>query len=499
MSGEERIGKAQHRDHAMNGIDNTAVIGLDIGTGGARAVAVALTGSVLGESESRFPSDATRVTGERVEQDPEVWRIAARQALRDLRDRWPTVTRCAGISVDATSGTFLLVDRHRRPLTAGIMYNDQRAADVTPQVAHELDPILAPFGIQIATSFALPKLVHLLGESPELRGTARRLVHQTDWIVSMLTGDDGVTDISTALKTGADPGQLTWPDAIGQLGVPTEWLPRLVLPGTVIGLVTPHAAEQTGVPAGTPVVAGCTDGTAGCLASGARATGDLNVTLGTTLVFKAIAPQPLLDPAGAIYNHRHPAGGFLPGAASSTGGDWIERHFRGADFSQLDRLAQQHLPTRQCAYPLVKTGERFPFVCPHALGFGLDAIDDPSIRFAAGMEGVALLERLGIARLEALGLAVGPTIYATGGGAASDTWLRIRASASRRSYEVPAHAGCAMGAAVLAAMPVTGSCQEAVTRIVRTARTIEPHSPWLAAYDDAFERLCEALQGRGYL
>ena len=244
-----------------------------------------------------------------------------------------------------------------------------------PKWPAALDSVLAPYGIQIASSFALPKIVHLLRQQPGLAERGHRVVHQTDWIVGMLCGDYDTTDISTALKTGADPGTLdlaarpssNWACRCGLL-------PRLVLPGTPIGQVTAEAHQQTGLPAGTPVVAGCTDGTAGCLASGARATGDLNVTLGTTLVFKAIADQPLMDPQGAIYNHRHPAGGYLPGAASSTGGEWIETHFPGADLDQLGRAARAHLPTREIVYPLVKVGERFPFVWPQARGFGLDAI-----------------------------------------------------------------------------------------------------------------------------
>ena len=86
------------------------------------------------------------------------------------------------------------------------------------------------------------------------------------------------------------------------------------------------------------------------------------------------------------------------------------------------------MPTGRIVYPLVKTGERFPFARPAATGFGLDDIGPDTERFAAGMEGVAMLERLGIERLEGLGLPVGPTVYATGGGVASATWLKIRAA-----------------------------------------------------------------------
>ncbi len=474
-------------------------IGVDVGTGGVRALALDLAGQVLAATEARFPSGATTVAGPCVEQDPRSWTLAAETALQQLAGQLSGDLELVGVCVDATSGTFLLLDALNQPLTAGVMYNDQRAVEVTRDVARQIDDQLAPYGIRMASSFALPKIVHLFRETPALREQCRRIVHQTDWIVGLLTGNYDVTDISTALKTGADPGALAWPAAIEQLGVSRTLLPRIVLPGTRIGVVGDQASRRTGLPSGTPVVAGCTDGTAGCLASGAGRPGDLNVTLGTTLVFKGIATTPIVDPSGAIYNHRHPAGGYLPGAASSTGGEWIETMFTGADLKQLGREALRHVPTGKIVYPLVKQGERFPFSCPQAQGFGLDQLADPAVRFAAGMEAVAFLERMATERFEQLGLPIGPTVFATGGGATSDSWLQIRASVNRRTYSVPENAACAVGAAVLAATPTCGSCEAAIAAMVRCGCTIEPHDGWFTALDDAYEQFRAALQQRGYM
>ena len=474
-------------------------VGLDVGTGGARAMAVDFGGEVVAEGQQPLPPKATQVAGPCVEQDPQAWTEAAQLALRQMVQRLPQPCEIAGIAVDATSGTFLLADQEFRPLTPGLMYNDQRAASTAPEVADRLCDDLAPYGIHIASAFALPKIVHLARQSSELFRRCRHIVHQTDWVVGWLCGQYDVTDISTALKTGADPGRLCWPAGIEDLGVSRELLPRIVLPGTLIGHVTAAASATTGLPAGTAVVAGCTDGTAGCLASGARRTGDLNVTLGSTLVFKAIAEQPLIDPAGAIYNHRHPAGGYLPGAASSTGGEWIDKYLPRTDLGALGQAAAKLLPTRQLCYPLVKSGERFPFACPDAAGFGLQEIAEPAERFAAGMEAVAFLERLGIARLERLGLKIGPIVYATGGAAAGETWLKVRAAANRRSYQVPRHPDCAVGAAVLAAMPRLGSCAAAADAIIRPGHCVEPDNELAAAYDGSFERFAAALRERGYL
>jgi xylulokinase len=266
-----------------------------------------------------------------------------------------------------------------------------------------------------------------------------------------------------------------------------------------IGKVTPEAAEKTGLPAGTPVLSGCTDGTAGCLASGAKATGDLNVTLGTTLVFKAIADEPLIDPTGAMYNHRHPAGGFLPGAASSTGCEWINKYFADADLDALGKEAAELLPTHQIVYPLIKKGERFPFACPSAVGFGMEELTRQSERFAAGSEAVAYLERMGIECIERLGLGINDTIYATGGGVSGETWLRIRAAVNRRCYAIPEQPECVVGAAVLAAMGHFGDCRQAIEAMIHIARRVEPEPSLCEAYEEDFAQFKKELGERGYL
>lgn len=480
--------------------ENWIAIGLDLGTGGARAVAMDCRGQMVAEGREDFPADAVRVEGVRVEQDPHAWTAAAEGALRRLAAELPAPCQIVGLAVDATSGTFLLADESGQPLTPGVMYNDLRATDQAAAAAAALRPVLAPYGIEMAAAFALPKLLWFARHQPDIFRRCRRVVHQTDWIVGRLCGRYDVTDVSTALKTGVEPASLRWPEALeSSLGIPRQLLPDVVLPGSIIGQLTAEAAAATGLPAGIPLIAGCTDGTAGCLASGAKSVGDLNVTLGTTLVFKAISAQPLLDPDGAIYNHRHPAGGYLPGAASTTGGEWIGSHLAGDDLDSLGRRAAERLPSGHIAYPLVKTGERFPFACSTATGFGLGGIVDPAERFAAGMEGVAFIERLGIERLEQLGLVVGPTVYATGGGAAGRTWLRIRAAVNGRRYCTPRYPQCAVGAAVLAAMPHCGGCAPAVSALVRPGTTVEPEAALISAYAQPWARFYEALRERRYL
>lgn len=77
--------------------------------------------------------------------------------------------------------------------------------------------------------------------------------------------------------------------------------------------------------------------------------------------------------------------------------------------------------------------------------------------------------------------------------------MRIRALVNQCGYTVPAEPRCAAGAAILATAPFVGGCGEAIRRLVRLDRHIEPEARLVAAYDAAIERFKDDLRERGYL
>jgi len=477
-------------------------IGIDVGTTGVRAMAASLDGEMVAAVQCDFPAGTTRCEGPTVEQSPHVWTETVWHVLHQLGAillREKPIPEVVGIAVDATSGTFLLLDHAHSPITPGILYSDLRAADLCAEAQNALRDVLQPYGIGIAPAFALCKLLFIKRNNPELIDRCRSVVHQTDYIVGMLTGCFEVTDVSSALKTGVNPGTLEWPAEIEHtLGLPLDRFPRVRPSGEVIGYLTDAAAGQSGLPRGIPVVSGCTDGTAAAVASGIKAPGDLNVTLGTTLVFKGGSESPLVDTGERIYNHRHPDGGYLPGAASSAGAGWVRTATSDVSLPHLEAQAAERIPTGRYVYPLETEGERFPFSCPTAKGFGLTEITDVAERFAAGMEGIAYLERMGIGVLESLGLLRTNATHATGGATKNDLWLRIRAAVSRRSMLVPQNPASAFGSAILAGAPRLGSCRDAQNQMVRVRHCVDPDERLALAYDEGYVAFRDALAQRGY-
>jgi sugar (pentulose or hexulose) kinase len=151
--------------------ERTVRVGIDLGTGSARAFAVAEDGAVVGRGSHPLRS---RRDGDRHEQDPGEWwdavGAAGRAALRDV-----AAERVRGVATCATSGTVLLVDRDGRPRTAALMYDDARAGEQARDVG-------------LPASWGLPKLLSLLALGRRAARGGARLAHAADVVTRRLVG-----------------------------------------------------------------------------------------------------------------------------------------------------------------------------------------------------------------------------------------------------------------------------------------------------------------------
>ncbi|MFD8284253.1 FGGY-family carbohydrate kinase [Streptomyces solisilvae] len=470
-------------------------LGLDLGTQSVRAVAVDGTGTLLAAASRPLTSHRD---GVRHEQDPERWWSAAgdacREALSGIDNR-----RVRDMAVDATSGTVLLADPSGTPLTPALMYDDGRAADHADRVNTVGAAVWEKLGYRtMQPSWALPKLLWLLQHTDVPPGA--RLLHQADLITWRLTGRRTASDASHALKTGYDLLADRWPaEELAALGVPDGLLPEVVHPGTVIGAVCARAAAVTGIPVGTPVVAGMTDGCAAQIGAGALSPGAWNSVLGTTLVLKGAALRPVRDPAGVVYCHRGPGGSWLPGGASSSGAGVLTRRFPGAG---LDALTERAAATGSIAvvYPLVgERGERFPFRAPDARPFVLGEPTGAAEEFHACLLGVACVERLCLDHLDHIGAPVDGPLSLTGGGARNRYWSQLRADLLGRSVTLPAQGGSAVGMAVLAATGSGVTLEQAAAAMVRTGIELRPDSSRTERLLPGYLGFVDELVHRGWL
>ena len=463
--------------------DRTAWIGVDLGTQSVRSVLAGIDGTVLARATE--PLTSTRHQG-RHEQDPLGWLAAVDRTLAEVVAAKPAAD-IQGIAICSTSGTVLLTDGTGRPTTTALMYDDDRAAELLPRI---VAADRRRWATEMQPTWALPKVLWLLAEH---RDQQARVAHSADVVAAHLVGHPVPTDTSHALKTGYDLVADRWPtEAFDELGLASDSLPEVVLPGTELGRVSRANAQLAGV----PVYAGMTDGCAAQIAAGALAPGAWNSVLGTTLVLKGVSKNLLNDPTGAVYSHRHPDGGWLPGGASNTGAGALTTMLPGADLDALDQAARALGPIQAAIYPLTKTGERFPFVAPTAERFELGEFPDELHRYAGVLQGVAFIERLAFEHLERLGAEPVRSVSLTGGAVRSGYWCQLRADVLGVPVELPASPDPAYGMAVLAASAGT-SVTETAQRMVRTERVLEPVRQ--DSLDHLYGEFVAELDRRGYL
>jgi D-ribulokinase len=484
----------------MSTSSSDLVAGVDVATKDVRVAISDGQGHVRAFATAALPAP-TRPRPGWSEQDPGVWWPAVASALRKATAVLDgDAGRLVSVAVAATSGTVLLADAAGEPVGRALMYDDQRAADEAKLAQEAAEPRWEALGLRISPSFGLPKWAWLLSESG-VADTATRAWHVSDLVVSRLIGGQPTTDTSHALKSGYDPLSDEWAlEAIDALDIPSEVLPEVAPPTTPVGEVSADATADTGLPAGCQVRLGMTDSCASQVAAGADQPGRFVSVLGTTLAIKGVTRDLLRDPTGAVYSHRHPDGWWLPGGASNTGGAALKEHYGDADLADLDGQAARHGPAGCVAYPLVGSGERFPFVAPDAEGFRLGSPDSDVDAYRATLEGVAFLERLGLAHLAGLGAAIEPPLAAAGSGSGSRTWNAIRATTLGLPLVVPERAETSFGACVLAAAgTIHTSLDEATRAMVRDESRVEPVEDERDRLERSYERFVDGVDTRGWL
>ena len=472
-----------------------ATCGIDVGTQGVRASVVGTDGTTLGSGAAPITSDQR--DGRRHEQDPEQWWAALCTAVRAALSEAGDV-RVTAVAIDATSGTVLVEHADGGPAGPALMYDDTRAHEFAARAQQVGASLWTSLGYRIQPSWALAKVLWL--QDADALGTGDRVVHQSDHLVRRLVGAVVPTDTSHALKTGVDLRAVAWPaDVFAELDIPLELLPQVELPTTEAGVVSGPASAATGITEGAVVRLGMTDGCAAQIAAGALETGHWSSALGTTLVVKGSTADPVLDPTGAVYCHRHPDGGWLPGGASSSGAGALRDAF--TDGQDLDLLTEQARGLGVIAgatYPLTGRGERFPFVAADAVGFVSKRADSDAARFAALCQGVAYVERLGYDVLASLGADTTGPVSFTGGPTRNEWWNQMRCDLLGRPVLVPREPHPSTGMAMLAAAE-PGRLSETVASMVGIGRSYTPDADRGGELRQGYGELVAELRDRGWL
>lgn len=420
-------------------MEKTIFLGIDLGTSGVRAIAINQAGTVV--AQANIPLPAPEGEGRTREQAPMLWWQGVVTVIDSIVTQLDPLTIRA-IAVDGTSGSVLLADAWGAPRTPGLMYNDGRASAEAAEIASLAPRESAAHG----PGSGLAKLLWLLNHSPT--GAAR--VHtQADWVSGNLSGHYGVCDANNALKLGYDPVAMCWPAWLDALALPSGLLPEVVSAGSAIAPLRSQLAAHWGMGRDTLIVSGTTDSTAAFIASGASRPGEAVTSLGSTLVLKVLAEQPVFAPEYGVYSQ--PLGKlWLVGGASNSGGAVLRQFFSDEEMATLTPQVRPLRPLCLDYYPLPAPGERFPRNDPQLAPRLTPRPTEDARFFQALLEGIARIEREGYQRLAALGAPYPSSLRSNGGGAANRAWTTLRGRTLGVEMLSAAHTEAAYGTALLA-------------------------------------------------
>ena len=286
------------------------LLGVDVGTGGTRAVVVGPEGRVLA-SEAR---EHRAISSEQVgwaEQDPEDWWEAAKAAIsaavRAAQDGGGTVD---AVGLTGQMHGCVMLDEDGQVLRPALIWADQRTQP-------ECDWLTEKIGfarlIELTCNPALPnftltKLLWVKKHQPEIFAKIRHVMCPKDYVRYRITGEYAIDMQEASGTLLLDVTHRRWSDEVAEAaGIPTEWLPRLFEGPEICARVSAEGAAATGLRQGTPVVAGAGDQGAGAVGMGILTPGSVSATIGTSGVVFAATDAPTKDPLGRLHTFCHAA------------------------------------------------------------------------------------------------------------------------------------------------------------------------------------------------
>jgi xylulokinase len=471
-------------------------IGIDLGTSAAKLLLVDEVGRIHATVTKPYPVEYPKPGWS--QQDPEDWWRAVREGVPELlADKDASEVR--GIGCGGQMHGLVALDEKGEVIRPAILWNDGRSVR---QVRYLNEIVGAGHVMELTgniayAGFTAPKLLWMRENEPELFSLIAHVMLPKDFVNFRLTGNV-TTDPSDASGTLLlDVAHRCWSAEMLRIcGLTREQLPKIRESFEAVGIVRDDVADELGLPHGVVVAAGAGDNAAAAIGTGVVGAGSMNISLGTSgTVF--IPTASFAEGVGdRIHSFCHADGAWhLMGcilSAASCNKWWVTDILGEQDISASQAgIDPDRVDGGQPYFLPYLMGERTPHNDTYArgtfLGMRMDTTRQDMTRSV--LEGVAFAIRDSVEIARGLGVDVDRS-RVCGGGARSETWLRMLASVLGVTLERPeTEQGPGYGGAILAAVASGAfpSVEQACSTLVRVGRVIEPCEAAVPAYDSRYQ------------
>ena len=283
----------------------------DLGTSGNKATLFTTDGKLVKSTVYSYGTDYFNSNW--AEQDAGDWWKAVCATTREILQGIDG-SLVAAVSFSGQMMGCLCVGRDGEPLRKSIIWADQRSVKEANHIIDKIgnERFYRITGHRISPAYSLQKLMWIKNNQPEIYGATYKMLNSKDYIIYKLTGKY-VTDYSDATGTTAlDLNTYKWSEeVVGAAGIDGDKLPELKPSTHVVGGVTRLAAEETGLPEGTPVVCGGGDGVCATVGAGCIREGMAYNVLGSSSWISITAEKPIFDDRMRTFNWAHIIPGYV--------------------------------------------------------------------------------------------------------------------------------------------------------------------------------------------
>jgi xylulokinase len=496
--------------YSIEGGGMKVFVGADIGTTGIRAGVYDEAFNLLGSGSGKSLVKRGR-SGEIIQDADEMYMETAAAVKEAVGKAGCDPEQVACLSFDGQMAGVMGIDEDWNALTPYDSWLDTRCSSQVSKISEKArDLVVNRTGIIPSYNHG-PKILWWKEEEPGIYGKIRSFVQPAAYVAGRLCGlhgEEAFIDWTYIHFSGyADNRRLRWDDELtGLLGIDPAKLPRIVSPMDIVGHTGGDASPLFGVPAGTPVAAGCGD-TASCfLGTGAVRPGVAVDVAGTASVLALATDRFIADTEGLVYSSRSVVEDTWYTMSYINGGglnlEWYRENFAsGRSFEELDRDIEDLAP-----------GSDGLVFIPHLEGRAYP--NDPNMRgqwwgftrahtglhfYRSVLEGIAYEYALYMERI--LKNLSGETVYdirGVAGGAKSAVWCQMKADILGCNYSTINREDISiLGQALNGAAAVQGvtDVRQAAEGIIGVKKTYSPDEGRHEAYRPYIDRYRELLSG----